>query len=136
MEAITDPALQAIPVSLRNLQATVFQPPLGPDYGTASFHQYGVSDVQQVNGQVQAFAQPRQNLPTPVRYSNGSFSVVTPDQRQQQPTSYHVSQNGSPTKEMGGHFGGMKTIPNPPDLQQWRDKLFNINELITLTEDE
>lgn len=35
-----------------------------------------------------------------------------------------------------GHFGGMKLIPNPPDLQAWREKLFNVDEVITLTEEQ
>jgi glutathione S-transferase len=35
-----------------------------------------------------------------------------------------------------GHFRGMKMIPDPPDLQLWREKLFNVNEMITLTEEE
>jgi hypothetical protein len=34
------------------------------------------------------------------------------------------------------HFGGMKMIPNPPDLQAWREKLFNVDETITMTEEQ
>lgn len=35
-----------------------------------------------------------------------------------------------------GHFGNMKMDPNPPNLEDWREKLFNVDETITLTEDE
>lgn len=35
-----------------------------------------------------------------------------------------------------GHFGGLKLIPNPPNLQKWREKLFNVEDTITLTEEE
>ena len=35
-----------------------------------------------------------------------------------------------------GHFNNMKMIPNPPSLEEWRRKLFDVDELITLTEDE
>ncbi|KAI9768336.1 MAG: Glutathione S-transferase U1 [Geoglossum simile] len=35
-----------------------------------------------------------------------------------------------------GHLDGLKLIPNPPNLQEWREKLFNVNEIITLTEEE
>ena len=35
-----------------------------------------------------------------------------------------------------GHLDGLKLVPNPPNLQEWREKLFNVNEIITLTEEE
>lgn len=35
-----------------------------------------------------------------------------------------------------GYFSGMKLIPNPPDLQAWRERLFNVDEVITLTEEQ
>ena len=41
-----------------------------------------------------------------------------------------------PGKKDGGHFVGMKMVPDPPDLDMWREKLFNVNETITMTEDE
>jgi len=33
-------------------------------------------------------------------------------------------------------FGGLKTIPDPPNLQEWRERLFNVEDVVTLTEDE
>lgn len=147
METVTNPSLQAIPVSLRNLQGATYQHPhhltaqLGPEYDPTGFPPYGINDVQHINGSVQVFAQPRQSLQTPIRYSNGSFNAITPDQPQHQqqpdpPVPFHVNQDGLRAKEIGGHFSGMKAIANPSDLQQWREKLFNVNEMITLTEDE
>ena len=41
-----------------------------------------------------------------------------------------------PGKKDGGHFVGMKMVPDPPDLERWRERLFNVNETITMTEDE
>ncbi|KAF1974993.1 hypothetical protein BU23DRAFT_552831 [Bimuria novae-zelandiae CBS 107.79] len=35
-----------------------------------------------------------------------------------------------------GQFEGLKLIPNPPDLDVWREKLFHVDDMITLTEDE
>jgi glutathione S-transferase len=35
-----------------------------------------------------------------------------------------------------GQFEGLKLIPNPPDLEAWRDKLFHVDDTITLTEEE
>jgi hypothetical protein len=34
------------------------------------------------------------------------------------------------------NFEGLKLVSNPSDLQQWREKLFNVDELIVLTENE
>jgi len=35
-----------------------------------------------------------------------------------------------------GQFEGLKLIANPPNLDEWRDKLFHVNDTITLTEDQ
>lgn len=155
MEIVTDPSLPAIAVSLRNLQSAGFQHPLasqiGPGYDPANFHSYDINDVQHVDGRVQEYSQSRQNVQTPVRYSDESFNVVATDQRHQQrrrqqqqqqqdqqdpPVPLQVNHEESPTKEIGGHFSGMKAISDPPELQRWREKLFNVNEMITLTESE
>jgi hypothetical protein len=154
METLTDPALQSIPVSLRNLQSAAFQhpqhslpPQLASEYDHTGFHSYRLNDAQHLHGQDEAFGQqPRQSFQTPPRYPNASFSVLNPDQQQQQQQqqqhqqpqliSLQANQDDSPAKEIGGHFGGMKAIASPADLRQWREKLFNVNEMITLTEDE
>jgi hypothetical protein len=36
----------------------------------------------------------------------------------------------------GGHFGGMKLVPHPPDLLAWRERLFNVDDIVTLTEEQ
>jgi len=35
-----------------------------------------------------------------------------------------------------GHFSNMKMVPNPPNLREWRQRLFQVDETISLTEDE
>ncbi|CAG8000189.1 unnamed protein product [Penicillium olsonii] len=35
-----------------------------------------------------------------------------------------------------GELRGFKAIPDPPNLDYWRERLFNVDELITLSEDE
>ena len=35
-----------------------------------------------------------------------------------------------------GHFSNMKMIPNPPNLEQWRRRLFDVDEVIALTEEQ
>lgn len=34
------------------------------------------------------------------------------------------------------HFGGLKLIERPPDLDQWRERLFRVDETITLSEEQ
>ena len=41
-----------------------------------------------------------------------------------------------PPEKNDSHLEGLKLIPNPPDLQAWREKLFYIEEPVTLTEEE
>jgi glutathione S-transferase len=36
----------------------------------------------------------------------------------------------------GSHFQGLKLIAEPPDLEAWRQKLFDVDETITLNEEE
>lgn len=53
----------------------------------------------------------------------------------QSPNEADMSQMGSShTNE--GHFKNMKCISNPPDLQKWREKLFNVEDTIVLSEEE
>ena len=35
-----------------------------------------------------------------------------------------------------GELQGFKVVPNPPNLDYWRDRLFNVDEMITLSEEE
>ena len=35
-----------------------------------------------------------------------------------------------------GHFSNMKMVPDPPNLEQWRRRLFDVDEVITLTEEQ
>ena len=55
-----------------------------------------------------------------------------------QPTT-HPSANLPPTEDEKVDLSGtkkFKIVPNPPDLEAWRQKLFDVNEMITLSEDE
>jgi glutathione S-transferase len=35
-----------------------------------------------------------------------------------------------------GQFEGLKLITHPPNLNEWREKLFHVDDTVTLTEDE
>lgn len=52
----------------------------------------------------------------------------------------HIGQASHPTAEAEKREDGGETkfrlVPNPPDLEAWRQKLFDVNEMITLSEDE
>ncbi|KAL8800053.1 MAG: hypothetical protein Q9182_005453 [Xanthomendoza sp. 2 TL-2023] len=79
----------------------------------------------------------------------GQFGILTPHpQLPNQPQIHHEAlgrlqneidlrpvaiQDGGTTE---GHFSNMKTVPNPPDLDAWRKKLFDVDDIITLTEDQ
>lgn len=79
----------------------------------------------------------------------GQFGVLTPHpQVPSQPQVHHEAlgrlqneidlrpiaiQDGGTTE---GHFKNLKMIPNPPNLEEWRRRLFDVDEVITLTEDE
>ena len=79
----------------------------------------------------------------------GQFGVLTPyPQLPTQPRSHNealgqlqneIDLRPKPITDGGtteGHFSNMKMIPNPPDLEEWRNKLFAVDDTITLTEDE
>ena len=35
-----------------------------------------------------------------------------------------------------GHFSDMRMVPNPPRLEEWRQRLFDVDDIISLTEEE
>ena len=43
--------------------------------------------------------------------------------------------SGAKKKETG-HFSGMKKILNPPDLERWRQRLFDVDDTIVMSEEE
>ncbi|KAL8696974.1 MAG: hypothetical protein Q9201_007381 [Fulgogasparrea decipioides] len=79
----------------------------------------------------------------------GQFGILTPHpQLPNQPQIHHEAlgrlqneidlrpvavQDGGTTE---GHFGNMKAVPDPPQLDAWRKRLFDVDDIITLTEEE
>lgn len=57
-------------------------------------------------------------------------------------SSLHVSRDGLDVSSAAAaeikdsHLGGLKIVPNPPDLDAWRERLFNVDEPITLTDEQ
>ncbi|KAL8898235.1 MAG: hypothetical protein Q9207_006812 [Kuettlingeria erythrocarpa] len=85
----------------------------------------------------------------PRNNEGGQFGILTPHpQLPNQPQIHHEAlgrlqneidlrpvavQDGGTTE---GRFKDLKLVPNPPDLDNWRQKLFDVEDTITLTEDE
>lgn len=53
-----------------------------------------------------------------------------------QQSSYALTSDGAESTSFAGALQGMKLIPDPPDLDYWRHKLFDVDETITLTEEQ
>ncbi|KAF1911763.1 hypothetical protein BDU57DRAFT_460588 [Ampelomyces quisqualis] len=56
-------------------------------------------------------------------------------QHPQQP-AHLVPEHVTPSSNHSSHFPGLRLIAEPPDLDAWRQKLFHVDDTITLTEDE
>lgn len=92
-------------------------------------------------------SRPRAKNPTPAH--GGQFGILTPHRSvPRQPQAHHEAfgrlQNDFEVRPVteaagesaGGHFSNLKMIPDPPDLDAWREKLFNVDNVIELTEEE
>lgn len=96
----------------------------------------------------------RNHVPSTPQQNNtynrgGEFGVLTPHpQLPSQPQNHQEAlgrlqneidlrpvpiQDGGTTE---GHFSNLKMVPDPPHLDEWRKRLFDVDEIITLTEDE
>ncbi|KAL8751392.1 MAG: hypothetical protein Q9184_006081 [Pyrenodesmia sp. 2 TL-2023] len=125
------PQIQQIQARIAFDQRPPIPPPRFPDVSTI------VRAPEQVNTDF-----PRNN-------QGGQFGILTPHpQLPNQPQIHHEAlgrlqneidlrpvavQDGGTTE---GRFNNLKTVPNPPDLDNWRQKLFDVEDTVTLTEDE
>ena len=185
----TDPSLQHLPVSLRNLQPNSIHnlshssdsivSQIAHDFDPSDpghYQAYSSIGSAQVNGgqlpsnnvfNVESHASQGRDLPnghsngqirTPLRpqsnganynpQNSGTYTLLTPEPRinghpmhdsiaqLQQSGNGYIDSPEQSQGETGGHFGGLKMIENPPNLQEWRERLFNVNDTITLTEQE
>lgn len=153
--------VSAIPAPYHDLQHTdrlAFYPeltPVTPVQGSNAFVQTPISAVSSVPN----FAtQPALSQPQSIIYTNASGYRI-PNQRQAihepvpqpqpQPQAPPVRQvrsgnvsRATPSQPADdstfstSNFEGLKIVPEPPNLQQWRQKLFAVDMLMILTEDE
>ncbi|MCJ1470792.1 hypothetical protein MMC07_009439 [Pseudocyphellaria aurata] len=122
-----------------------------------SHHQ--LQHLQQRNAYEQSpppsrFHEVRNHVPSNTQQNNvfnrgGEFGVLTPHpQLPSQPQNHQealgrlqneIDLRPVPIHDGGtteGHFSNLKMVPDPPNLEEWRKRLFNVDEMITLTEDE
>lgn len=70
-------------------------------------------------------------------HSDGFAMLPSPTQSFQQDFGEMSAEAADPTALVAhGELRGFKAIPDPPNLEYWRDRLFNVDEMITLSEDE
>lgn len=152
--------IQRLPANLRNLQPSPLQtlPPDGtvPAQLAPEFDPNNPQALQpfataiggiQENHLTSANAFVRQLQPGDELDKQVGQSVLQPRQSandqydalqhlQQQPLEQNSAVPQNEIGPAGNHFGGLKLISEPPNLEAWREKLFNVDETITLTEDE
>jgi hypothetical protein len=153
--------IQRLPTGLRNLQPSPLQTlapdgtvsaQLAPDYD--SNNPQGLQQFTAAIGGIQEnhlastnpfVRQPQhgdeldkqvvgQSVLQPRQPANDQYDALQHLQRPLEQDSEVPPHNGAGPGS--SHFGGLKLISGPPNLASWREKLFNVNETITLTEEE
>lgn len=134
----------------QHFQAELGGPPNGHVLQTANVFEdttHPRHRSRQGSGQLQT-PQRRQTQTFPHNHG-GQFGVLAPQPplpSQQQPQHNSVSRLQQEQEllqfpeqiggKSDGHFGNLKIVPNPPNLKEWRERLFHVDEMITLTEEE
>ena len=103
-----------------------------------SYHGDASARFQEISSQTT----PARRRQLRVSQNVGQFGILTPPQHnalerlQQEHETLQASKSAGRLGKGDGHFANMKMIPNPPDLRVWRERLFHVNEIITLSENE
>ncbi|KAH7388611.1 hypothetical protein BKA66DRAFT_54685 [Pyrenochaeta sp. MPI-SDFR-AT-0127] len=130
------PPPHALHFEQHGLPPTQF-PPFPAGYQHASSPRFALNPPQ-LPGPGQQIYTP-QPLPPPPRPTQQLPLPPPPILTASQSIAQHVEQARPPPSQAharDGQFQGLKLIANPPDLEKWREKLFNVDEMITLTEEE
>jgi glutathione S-transferase len=106
------------------------------------FHAPNGFDHAHGQGQRHSHSQPNGTPHTPQQHGgNAQFGVLTPASAQHN----SISRLQQEDNLFGGADAGDQTsnghlptaiVPDPPNLAEWREKLFNVDDMITLSEDE
>lgn len=114
------------------------------------FHTVRHDVRSQLPSTLQQSLQSQQNNESNSSFSRGGqFGVLTPHAQLSTQNSNHQEALGrlqnevdlrpGPAQEGGttdGHFSNLKMVPDPPNLEQWRKRLFDLDDTVTMTEDE
>ncbi|PVI07169.1 hypothetical protein DM02DRAFT_609149 [Periconia macrospinosa] len=100
------------------------QPPPRPQIRTQA------TPIQQIPQPIQEVIPRPQFIPDPV-----PVQAQTQPQAQSRPQDRTHEVEEAPVSNHG-QFEGLKLIPAPPGLDGWREKLFHVDDTITLTEEE
>jgi len=94
------------------------------------------------NGSTHMHPQAAASPHTPQQRNNaGQFGILTPGQAQHNSISRLQQENelfgapDGPDQKSNGHIS-TKIVVDPPNLAEWREKLFHVDEMITLSEEE
>lgn len=115
------------PNSHHGQPATIFEP---AHQSQIHGHHTGIALHQQHGGGQFGILTPGPPLPSQPAYRHDSIARLQHEQ-----DSFQTPENPHGTN-VGGHIENAKLVSNPPNLQEWRQKLFDVDEIITLTEDE
>ena len=108
------------------------------------------SDLGNNQAEVGIFAgTPRARQQLSGEVTGGQFGVLSPHPQLLPQHLNHDEQLGRLQHELdlrpaqaedggntSGHFSGMRMVPNPPNLEEWRKRLFDVDDTIDLTEEE
>ena len=67
---------------------------------------------------------------------HGMALLQSADHSFQQPNYDGLIPDAPNPTEFAGQLDGMRLIPDPPDLDYWRQKLFNVDDVILLSEEQ
>ena len=113
------------------------------DYNNGIAHAANLSDALQgaAAGQIAPPASLSQNelaMGNNAHQANNSLTTLQTSSQPFQPDFIELDPGSAdPVAFTGpGELQGFKMVPNPPHLDYWRERLFNVDEMITLSEEE
>jgi glutathione S-transferase len=124
-------ALGASPQPLHFDEHYASFPPAYPQAASPSFALTGGLHTPRVPQRQLHHISPLQ--PTPPQHDHASQSYIQVSPQTQPP---QISPQDKSPFANHGQFPDLKLIPNPPNLDLWRERLFDVDEMITLSQDE
>ncbi|KAJ5286639.1 hypothetical protein N7478_002325 [Penicillium angulare] len=122
--------------SMPIVDSTGLAPPLGPFPDSQAFAAFRAIEQQPLQNVTQAqHAMALQNNGHIPPHPHQGIMMLQSEQALQQGNYGALEPEEAEPTNFAGHLTGMRLVPNPPDLEFWRDRLFNVDDVITLTEE-